>query len=491
MNEASELLSEPLNLALLVRKVSIVEPEKLLSCSEILESLVESGTRILEERKGLTYSIIRRDRRILFRILLAGSRILAILEEAAGRVSKGREAFRELQALVSTPGSLCTMAVGLVAPDDLPGDLRVLAEEALSEKAAAPEMWTDRVIYGFKVTRLLGEDEFTFSLEARDQHGNRFTLIVPRPEAFSAFTTLLLNALDAVSYQLMKPSMYGQISTEIAEPGVVEKLSRFTRYLLESRGVIAGLGNGGEYFENPPLVIASFLEGESLPSKTDLASILLVLHRMTGLAAHMNLAGFGFNTLRPVDIVITEDPGEPLGRKPVLANPTSIQRLDSLYRGLYRGLETLDPLSLATRRLASTSNAFMVSMLALNTLLGRPVPEYLQLNKLVLKVIHNIKVDTSVEPGLEEYAENVERILRDAVQSGRVEAGFTVIDRLISQRLESHVAALQNTVPPRILEYLLRTVSLNPDRRYRSPLEAFTSLEKALLEDGYTEILKY
>jgi len=48
---------------------------------------------------------------------------------------------------------------------------------------------------------------------------------------------------------------------------------------------------------------------------------------------------------------------------------------------------------------------------------------------------------------------------------------------------------LKNKVGGKTLDYLVKTLSINPEKRPANPLDAFKTLEASLLEDGYSRII--
>ncbi|ADV65215.1 protein kinase [Desulfurococcus mucosus DSM 2162] len=497
LNEASEIFSDPLNLAMLVRKVTIIEPEREAGCGEAFSLLVETSRRVLSERKSVVYSILRYDRkRKSLRLILAGDLVLALLGESPGVLVKGDEAYRLLLEASSAPGALCSIVVGEVNPDALPQQLKSILEDALRTRIVFPDAWVNRVIHGFKASSVLPGDEYSFRLDALDPAGMRYLITVPRWDQPNS-GMLLLNAADALGFQLLAQESLRRPQLGEVDAETLKRLAFFTRYMAPCRGIIAEYGGMDEqkYLDTPPCIIEAYEGGVSLYERLksgglDANDSLLILHRFSGLAAVMGLLGYGLNTLRPSDIWLVEDKSEPTGHRFLLTGCSNVQRLDSPYRGLYRGLETIDPLTLVTGRLTWMSSMFTASSTALLVLLGKPVTPYLQLNLAILQTLHGVKAQLPGEPGLEEYVKNARGILEQLLK-GEIDhrEALRSLDKLVEEEFSRIIELLKNKIGAKTSEYLARTLSLNPDRRYGSPIEAFKALEEALLEDGYSGIL--
>jgi len=498
LNEASEIIADPLNLAMLVRSVKIIEPERESPISDAINVLLETSRRLFSEQGHLVYSIIRYDRRRKsFRLIMAGDLILGILGEAPGSVIKGSEAYGLLMEVSSTPSSQCSFVIGELSPEHLPPELKSILEEALKAKVVFPDAWIGRSIYGFKVVEALYSGEDYYKLRATGADGQQYVILIPNQDKPDAMNRLLLNAMDALSYQLTSMHSRNLLLSRSMDPGTIDRLSYFSKYMSPCIGLIVGHGVVDEqrYLEQPPCMIELYEEGISLSVKLREASLspddaLLILHRFTGLSVNVNLLGYGFNALSPENIRLVNDPGEPSGFKPIVEGCINLQGLNHPYRGLLVGLETLDPATLVTGTLAPLSNIFMASMTTVILLLGKPIPVYTQLNKLASNIVLGVKTPPLQEPELVGFTEEARPILEQLVK-GEVKHQDVLVrlDELVSRHSNTYISELRNKVGEKTLDYLVKTLSINPEKRPANPLDAFKTLEASLLEDGYSRIV--
>ncbi|MEM0109951.1 MAG: protein kinase [Desulfurococcus sp.] len=495
LDEASEIFADPLNLASLIRKISIVEPERELLCSEAVDTLGKVGERFFKEKNDLAYAVIKYDRRRkTLRFIVVGNIVLTVVGEVPGAIVKGSEAYRMLLEAASYPKTTCSIVIGRLSQDDLPPSLKSILENALKTRIAFPDAWINRAIYGFKVTRILDEDEYSFKLHAVDSGGSQYIIEIPKLEQVDNTGKLFLNTIDALNYQFSLRSIQYPASVEA---DVLRKLAGFAKYMGQCIGFITGQHPIDEktYLELPPCIIRSHSGGVNLERKIEESQLnteeaLFILHRLTGLTALMNTLGYGLNALRLRDVWLVEDQGEPLGYRPVVEYCTSLQRLDSPYRGLYRGLETIDPLILLTNRVTPASNLFMTSSMILQALTNKPILPHLQLNKLISRILFNIETPLLQGEGLEEYTSNLKTIIEQLARGEtRVEEALPKLWELVDEYLARYLESLRGRINGRILEYLTRVLSINPGKRVQNPVDMFKILEETLIEDGYSEIL--
>jgi len=498
LNEASEIITDPLNLAMLVRSVEIVESEHESSISDAINVLLETSRRLFSEQGRLAYSAIRYDRRRKsFRLLMAGDLILGILGETPDSLIKGSEAYSLLMEVLSKPSSPCSFVIGELSPEHLPPELKSILEEALKAKIVFPDAWIGRSIYGFKVVEALYSGEDYYKLRATGADGQQYVILIPNQEKPDAMNKLLVNAVDALSYQLTSMHSRNLLSSRGVNPETIDRLSYFSKYMSPCIGLIISQGVVDEqkYLEQPPCIVELYEEGVSLSVKLREASLspddaLLILHRLTGLSVNVNLLGYGFNALSPENIRLVNDPSEPSGFKPIVEGCVNLQRLDSPYRGLLVGLETLDPVALVTGTLTPLSNIFMASMTTIIMLLGKSISVYTQLNKLASNIVLGAKTPLLQEPELAGFTEEARFILEQLVK-GEVkhQEALAGLDELVSRYSSTYISELKNRVGEKTLGYLVKTLSINPEKRLANPLDAFKTLETSLLEDGYSRII--
>jgi serine/threonine protein kinase len=518
IEELSNILSDPIQMSNLLLRVKFDTANKRMTFNESLSELEKTSKTVVRDSQAVYFVLRHEEKNRVIRGILVGDYVVALIIEEAGVIKlKGKDAFSELITSYRASNPAIKVSYARIKPEvaegtPIEGRLKEIISRVAEEKP--PNIWVGRIIYDFKVTEALSDKGgFTYVLRAVGKDGLSYVLKIPRdklpngtplalsgPEKISEFMRSYINSIE-----VCHPDRF-EVSSFILKNGLSEnlywELAYYRKYVLCPRGfIIAYDGYDADlYLENPPVVIEPYAELGDLqdyvsrkkPDAKFIVSIGLRVSGALGLAHAMSILHLD---VKPQNILLAGDKGEPYGVRPYIGDFASTSRvLEGWARPTRVTPEFADPLSLIEGKAGFDYDVYSLGLTLLSSLTQVRLSHRTLVNLLALKHIH--KMNISIEPflldhpALATFFRDVEPVFKGFAEGRvRLEELEERTVSLIVERDKMVLDVLGREVDKDLLAFLLKASSLRRGERFRNAVEFWLSLKKLAAEKKWGDVI--
>lgn len=479
VDEASELFGDPLTLAYILTLAKLTAPLTKPG-TRALREIQEYSASISRERKSAVYALIRYTRgleRRAFRALISENKIVCSILEAGATIYKGKKAYLELISDLQTHVGAVEFSIGEIPLEKLPPDIRDHISSAIAEAPSPVEQLKEKVVWQARITASVYETPAFMGFKCETPGGAKFAWVLKYEHARRR-GPLLQNAVEALAFLSLTAE---EIYEELVKRGVKDTMAREFVPFLRNLAYVEGLFSSkvvldpAQYYNEPTMVVENSINGAMLSElygkEIPANRALSIAVKGLGASILLQLRGYTHAGLSPniIEVSITDKEVEVL-----LHGTIFIHKLGEWAPPELVDFLSLDPLSILSKKFTNYNEVYALILSITELLAGKPNLYRRGLNAVLAKLIHGVDLGDVFSKGLEEG--DVNKISEAAAKfSSSPEESLRELNAWLAEKEKGLWEALKPLGP--ISEVFQRALSLDPTRRYASPLEAYLMLK--------------
>ena len=518
LDNASNELLDPLIMSNILLRQQIIVANRKGKYVQCLRSV--KGKAAEHWRKNNVLYLVIKDvkGKWVLRTLLAGNTVLAILyEDLEKKITfKGSDAFDYAIKELYTSDPAIKYTIGVLTIKDLPDSLKKYVNKLIktTEGLEPPKIWFSKYLYDIFIESMISDKGgYMYVLLGKDRFNNHYAIKIPRektidgkPLAISTNPNTLaevfkgvINSLE-ISLMTREDVRKGLVSLGYEE-SLVDTLILYKRYILKPRAIIIlrDIYSSNDYVESPPVVIEDYADLGDLTQRTrqgplDEREFAFIALRITGALALIHTARLVHMDVKPHNILLVSDDGEPYGYAPLLGDFVGSPHVFDETIELKKSTpEYADPISLIKGRASFTFDTYSLGTTLYNIVTGKKLRGRVLANLVALKELYGVDVPIKTylidNPDLTPYLDTFTRAYREyktkkISYQELVEVLSDVIEGIDGDALKK----LAEKIPSPLASIVKRAVSLDETMRYKDAIAMWLEVNRAVKELGFTNL---
>lgn len=520
IDDASKEFIDPVVLSyiLLKQKVLIVNKKaKLVKC---LNYLKNKSVEALKQNSILYLVIKSIDSRWTIRSIVAGTLIISMVYETKDGVQLvGGLAYNTLFKEIYPNNPVVKYNVGVITIDSLPDTIKVYVEESLREKREEkpPYIWVNKVLYDLYIEKIVTDKgAYMYVLLGKDKFEHRYAVKIPRektvdgkPLAISTNTNALNEVLKGIInslevYSSTKDSIRKGLVSRGYDEYYADQLILYRKYILRPRAIIMLRTSftEEEYIESPPMILEDYANLGDLDTKIkskplNQRELAFLAIRLAGASALVHINHFIHMDIKPQNILLIEDEGEPYGYAPLIGDFVGLPHIfDSVIELKKSTPEYADPIALVRGRASYNYDVYSLGITLFYAATGKKLKSRILLNLLTLKNIYGTPVPLRVflveNPELVQYARRLEALYHEYNSKKHkipVETFVTQLLTIIEDYDREQIKIIDKALPSKLANVIKKSITLSETDRYQDSVALWLDLLNNIKELGYTNLI--
>lgn len=480
INEASDVYSDPITLANQLTVTKIVHTINYNDFTKLLQDLPKLVSSIALEGK-CAYALIRYMKggeRKTCRMIMSSSKVVAVLCESAGKVSKGRPAYIDLINDAKVVSGRIELFVGEIDIDKLPPDLAEHVRKSLKEVFNPLDILLGRQLYYLKANSLIYEDGvfYTLLLEDGKMLKRGWVLKHDKQHYVNIFVDNFRKVMEALSASVEEVSK--QASTKNIPERILAEIIPYREHLPRPEAMIFSkvVVDPYQYYEHPTVYVEETTATQRLielygkiPGPGVVGSIVT---RAIGALSYMSLFNSVHIDLSPHNLLVNIQGSQVTDL--TIAGSILFTKLDSEVFREIGDPSLLDPHLILSGKYTLGNAVYTISLIGVELLTGVPN----KYRRLLSKILASQKWGLRETFAEEERDPNVAKLREAASEAVKmpVNEALSKLDEVVAELEKSLWDALASHKSPLLVQVLKKGLYLSPAKRYKSPIEMYLDL---------------
>ncbi len=520
IDESSNLFVDPVVLSQILLKQKMIVANKKANLAQFIDELKNKAINAAKNDQVLYVTVRAIDASWRIRLLLYSTNIIGMVYETReGTQIIGGLAYSSFIKEVYPNNPIVKYSMGLLPIDELPDQLKEHVINCKQEKSKEkpPYIWLNKMIYDIYIDKILTEKgAYMYVLLGRDRFGYRYAVKIPRektiegkPLAVSSRAMGLNEVLKGVFNSLEvahsnKQGIRESLMLRGYDEALADKLLIYRKYILYPKAIIVlrDIYTEEEYMSSPPIVIEDYadlgdLDGRIKKYRLDPREVAFIAIRSSGALGLIHANHYVHMDIKPQNILLKEDDGEPYGYAPLISDFVGTPHLFNETIELKKSTpEYADPLALIRGKAGYNYDVYSLGLTLFYAATRQKLKTRILVNLLILKNLYGTPVPLRVflieNPDLVQIHRRLEVILRSYTSSTRKlppEELMSNILSVIGDHDANMVKTIRKKLPDRLAKVILNAITLDEQKRYQDAISMWKDLMSALVELGYTNLI--